>query len=294
MNNIMNTLKTLSLVLALVLLSVLGAEAQTATTQTILSAAVSSGNPGSNGCITVASTTGFSASTQTQTYYAWFDGELMKVQTVNTSSGAVCGTRGYIKTRSTAHPTAAVVFFGLAGASSDGIGYPFTANSPNPGASCTATKFGYLPIINYTDGTLWNCLPVPATGTGTSQTIQYNKWIAFNFMQWSYGHPTVNVNDAAYTATLADEFVIMTRLTAARTITLPPITGVLGKTMIVKNNTENALVITVSASAGQGVGTAGANSITVCNSTQCNSGNGNVGRFVSVATSAGGWSWATW
>lgn len=283
------TLKALALV-SLLVVAAIPSMAQTATTQTILAAAMSSGNPGSSGCFSVASATGFSASTQTATYYSWVDGELIKNNSV--SGTTICGTRGYIKTRSTPHPTASVVFTGQAGLSANGIGYPFTSNSPYPGTSCTATQYGYLPIINYTDGSISNCLPiVGSTAVGTVNAGAYSRWITYSFNQWAYGHPVTTIVDAAYTATLADEFLIMSRLTSARTITLPPITGVLGKTMIIKNNTESALTITVAASANQGVGTTGSNTVVVNASA---AGLGNVLRVVSVATSAGGWSWATW
>ena len=283
----MKTIKTL--LFGLLLLIGLGGQlsAQTATTQTINTVAISA----TAAQITVASTTGFSATTFGQEYDMWVDGELMQVNSVNTTTGVIGVSRGRSPTRAGAHPTASLVFFGLVGGTTaTGGRSPFINQNPAPGATCLSTTFAYLPLINPADGTISNCLATVGTAAlGTMGTNAYGRWISYNFRQWSYGHPTTHVVDANYTATLADEFIIISRLTAARTITFPAITGVAGKTYVVINNTEGPSIVTLAGTANQGVGTTAGGTVTLSPSL-----NNNRVRLVSVATSAGGWSYATW
>src|SRR5439155_6991841 len=73
---------------------------QTATTQTITSAAMTA----TQTTITVASSTGFVASSGTQSYNAWVDGELLKILSQVGSSTTWNVTRGLSPTRGIAHP----------------------------------------------------------------------------------------------------------------------------------------------------------------------------------------------
>ena len=202
-------MKNLILILALAVALVLSAtplSAQTTTTQTSLSAAVTNGFATN---VVVASTSGFSASTQTVTYYLFVDGEQMKVNTVNTATGSIGVSRAVNATRATSHPSGAVVWFGPAGAS------PFVSQNPFPGTSCTATDYQYLPLINMNTGQVIQCRNSRFT-TGDSGIS--------------------GIADANFTASLGDYIIEYTSITAARTVTLPtPVAGMRGKVYIVKN-----------------------------------------------------------
>src|SRR5256712_6056442 len=135
----MKCLKTIGLALALMSVVVLSGFAQTTTTQTVTSAAMTDTQP----TIAVASSTGFTASSGTQSYNAWVDGELIKILSQVGTSTTWNVTRGLSPTRGIAHPTGSVVFVGPAVATG-----PFIMQDQFPGSSCTATSFQYLPLIN--------------------------------------------------------------------------------------------------------------------------------------------------
>lgn len=270
--------------------------AQTSTYSTITTAAINT----TQTCFVLAATTSMQASGaasgpggQPQEWDLWFDGEWAKINTVNTTSNQVCVMRGKSPTRAGPHATASIVFYGPAGKT------PFVVSAPDqnsPGVvnldgqfgSCVSTNYTFLPLINVTNGSIYNCLPTLAQGAlGTVGTNSYGKWVVYGFRQWTTGHPVTMVNDAAYTATLADEFIIVERLTAARTITFPAITGIQGKAYVIINNTENGNLITLAPSASQLMATS--TSITLSPSV-----NNNRIRLISVPTSAGGWAYATW
>src|SRR5207249_8303609 len=141
--------------LALMSAFVVAGFAQTATTQTITSAAMTA----TQTTITVASSTGFTASSATQSYNAWVDGEMVKLNSQVGSSTTWNVTRGLSPTRGIAHPTASLVFAGPAVATG-----PFVMPDPFPGTSCTPTSFQYLPLINVRNNTLWNCISTTVSG----------------------------------------------------------------------------------------------------------------------------------
>lgn len=234
--------------------------AQTATTQTVLSAAIANANVTT---ITVASATGITASTQSQDYNVWVDGELMKVLGV---SGTTLTVRRGVASRATSHPTGSVLFFGPAGAA------PFVSQDPTPGTNCTATAFQFLPLVNVSNGNVITC-------TGS-------RWHTLNFRQWQYGHPVTIITDAAYTATLADEFIVYQKATTGRTVTLPAITGIIGKVYTIAQPLSTAQTITIQGSAGQLFGTSPtAASITMTNTPT---------RVMSVLLGTATWGWITW
>ncbi len=259
-------MKTLSLIIVLAVMAV-SAQAQTVTTQTITSSAT----PAGGNCINVASASGFSASTQAQTYLAWFDGELMKVNTIVGTS--ICGTRGYLKTRQVAHATAVMVFFGPSG----GTTGPFTAISPVPGSACTSTQQQHLPQINYTDGTFYNC----------QTTARGGVWTGFNYQKFAFDEPIINIVDSNYTAVLADKYINYNSITTGRTLTLPAITGITGKVYVITNGATGNGAITVSPSAAQTFGPSGATSATV-------TAVGGALRLISATNTSGGYYWLTW
>ncbi len=287
MKNIMKTLTTLALLIVAVF-GAIPAHAATTTYSTIISAAVNT----TQTCFNVASTTNMQASGALsgpggtpQEWDLWFDGEFTKINSVNTTANQVCVMRGKSPTRAGTHALGSIVFYGPAGKVPFILGSP-DVNNPGPATqtggqfgTCVSTNYAFLPLVDVTDGSVWNCI----TDSGSVQ-----RWIVYAFRQWTTGHPVTNISDAAYTATLADEFINFVGLTAGRTVTLPAITGIVGKTMIIKNGTQNGSTITVASTASQGVGSPG-NATNTTNASQ-----GAVLRLFSYVTAAGGWSWATW
>lgn len=269
-NNMKNTL-FLILAVVVALAIPLGAQAQTATTQTILSAAITSPNATS---IVVGSTTGITASSQTSNFACWTDGEFMRVTGVNTTSLVLTVTRGYQTTRATTHATQSIMWCGVMGGSANGIGYPFTNSSPVPGEVCTSTQYGNLPIINYQTGDWSNCLTSARGG----------QWVTYSYKLWTSGHPVVNVPNTAYTATLADEYVIYSSMSTGRTATLPTATGITGKVMVVKHNAQSQ-TLTVAVPSGNFLGTPGTTSISLTA--------GQTTKLISIQAFSGAWGWAT-
>lgn len=249
--------------------------AQTTTTQTVLTAAITTTTSTQ---VTVASNTGFSVSTATQEYDIWVDGEMMKVQSQVGTSNTYVVSRAVNRTRATAHPTGSLVFFGPAGRG------PFVSQPPWPGSSCTVTSYQYMPLVVYG----------PAVSTGTNGALIANctgsVWNITSLAPNNDLRPTKMINDTAYTALLSDEFIIFQQLSAGRTVTLPAITGLIGKTYVISNSTTNGSTITVATSANQlfgtGQGPFAASSITF-------SGSGNAIRLVSSLVGSS-WIWSTW
>lgn len=281
MKNKLKVLAILSVIVALCGMPT-PAAAQTTTYQTVLSAALTASATN----MTVASTTNMQATGaasgpggQMQTWYAWVDGELVDIRSINTTTNVVQIVRGKSPTRGTAHATASVVFFGPTGNTvRTGGTSPFTNQDLTPGSTCTATQFTFLPILAVNSGNLFNCL---SNATGR------NRWISYNFQQWAFGHPVVPVVDAAYTATLADEFITYVSLTSTRILTLPGITGVVGKTIIVTTNGTGTSSITITPQFNQTIGAGLSATLTQTNA-------GSVTRLISIINATGGYVWGTW
>lgn len=143
----MNKLKTLVIGLALLLWPAFGF-AQTTVTQTTLSAAITTTN---GTLVTVASATGISASSNTQTYWIVVDQEAMQVTAVSGTNLTVI--RGIGGSRAHTHASSAIVYFGPSGSTS---GSPFVAVDP-PLGSCTSANETYSLRINTQNGRIWQC-----------------------------------------------------------------------------------------------------------------------------------------
>src|SRR5439155_16381382 len=232
----MNCLKTIGLTLALTIAVAVSGFSQTATTSTITSAAMSA----TQTTISVASSTGFTASSGTQSYNACVDGELVKLLSQVGSSTTWNVTRGLSPTRGVAHPTASLVFAGPAVATG-----PFVMQDPFPGTSCTPTSFQYLPLINVRNNTVWNCIGTAVSGgAGAAGGGNGSRWNGVSLTKSTTTHPTTVIADAAYTALLADEYIIFNKLSTGRTVTLPAITGIEGKVYVIVNPSTNTSTIT--------------------------------------------------
>jgi len=121
--------------------------AQTALTQTTLSAAISA----TQTRFSVASATGISGPSGgfpgTQLYVLEPGATVGEVMAVNAVSGTTLTViRGY-QNRATAHPSGAIVVI----VPSDGLA------STDPRGSCSASSWPYTPYINATNGYMWVC-----------------------------------------------------------------------------------------------------------------------------------------
>jgi hypothetical protein len=207
----MQTFYRLSRITAAALVAVLilsgSAFAQTATTHTTLSAAVSS----SDTTIRVASATGFTAGTT----WAYVDREIMIVRAVSGTNISVI--RGANGTRATSHVANSRVYVGPVGAF---LGY-------DPSGSCTAANEAYLPQISVASGNVWTC-----------NSAGY--WQAVNFASVQGSLPRKEVADAAYTALPSDYLIVYTSITADRVVTLPSPLGLAGKSLVIAD--ESGLV----------------------------------------------------
>jgi len=171
-------LHVLTLAIVLMAFASVGLFAQATTTQTTLSTAITTT---SMRTIVVASATNItapnlSAGTSTDLY---IDTEAFHVEAVNGTTLTV--TRGANGTRATTHNMGQVVYAGTPGQSG-----PFTAY-PRWG-SCTASQQPILPVIDYVDQYIFNCV----TGTNGVGT-----WVVV--ISGTTNYPVVQTLSTAYT-----------------------------------------------------------------------------------------------
>jgi hypothetical protein len=259
---IMKTLKTLVLALLIVALGSYGYQpsvaAQSTTTQTTLSAAVSDTNTNT---IEVTSATGFTANTT----YAFIDGELMAVQAV--SGTRITVLRGASGTRSGTHRSGAIVHVG-----------PFSAfRSVDPQGSCVPANETYLPQINYITGLVWNCTTqFGATSGGT--------WSAVSTNVTAKDRVPVRLITGNYTVVASDYIIASKTYTGHITVTLPSATGYLGKQLIVTDWAGNASASRTIVIAGLIDSDSGVNISTAFGSV----------RLIGAVTATSGFVWRQW
>lgn len=296
-------MKIKSLIFAAMILVAQSAFAQTTTTQTVLASAITTTTATT---LVVASATGITASTgipgtlgTTGQQYVYVDREQMLVRAVSGTTLTVVRAQG--STSASLHNTGAVVFFGPGGGtwpagggntgSGNVFGGPFS--SVTPFGPCTVTGNTFLPVVNIRNGDVSTCVVVSSTIPGTLGTS--GSWQTTSFAQYAYSMPVTNLNDVAYSALLTDGLINYVGLSTGRTVTLPAITGFVGKVFYVKNSTSNGSTITIAGSNGQGVGTGPA---PLSQGTISQVGPGSVTRLVSVAVINGAtsnqWTWVTW
>lgn len=255
-------MKTLKNIFFAVLLAVMAVPAfgQTATTRTVLSSALGAGT--SANIMTVLSTTGWTASTNSQQSWAYLQGELVQVMSI---SGTQVTVRRAQRGQASAHPANTVVWFGgnatflpATGNVGGGPGNPSVGAAAalppvfvaaDPVGTCTRASNLYLPVINPSTGMIWDCI--------LSTTSTTDQWMAVNLQpQFTSTFPSkrMAVTVATYTALLNDS-IIGVNTNAATTITLPACTGCEGKwyyVMDMAGGVTNApTTITISGSAGQ-------------------------------------------
>lgn len=235
-----NTLKAFIALFVLLAFASVGF-AQTATTRTTLSTAISTVG-GSTETLTVASTTGMSASTNTAQNYLLIDAELMRVTAVP-SSTTVTVTRAYQGT-SSKHAAGAEVRYGVGGGRWD----PATGNTTGvflsggafPTGSCTRASNRFLPVFHIQGSvvTAFDCPNSVSTTTGVWQPWQYfpktSEVGAIQTLPCQAGSTTACTS---YTALVSDYIIVVsTEFTpdnATFTITLPCSSVPAGKVWIV-------------------------------------------------------------
>ncbi len=147
------------LLLAVAVFAPSGMMAVTTTYSTTLASAVN----GTQTTITVAAVTNMVASSQTVNSLIYCDGELMKINTLNTTSKVLGVTRGYDVTNAPSppytgtHPSGALCYFSVQGGNNSSGG-PFVTTDPYPGSVCSTANYPYLPLINIANQKIWNCV----------------------------------------------------------------------------------------------------------------------------------------
>lgn len=240
----MKTLKNLA-ILALLLMGLsVSALAQTTTTRTTLTNAITDT---SSTLFVVASTTGFvGTDNQTSTSPAWgvyIDGEYMEVRTVISSTQFAVTRRG-VGGRAALHPATEIMWAGPRGPSGPFFLTDGTPGQPAPGR-CTRGTLGFAPVINITTGNVWDCI--------LSTTATTANWSAYNFdpiYNSSRPYKKLATTATTYTALPAD-FIIGYNTNNAGTITLPGMTGAVGKEYRIQIEVTGSVSLTIASSNGQ-------------------------------------------
>ena len=232
-----NTIRLFVILAMIMAMMPQGLFAQTATTRTSLSAAITSANATS---MTVLSATGFTASTQSVGQYAYMDKEAVLITSV---AALVIGIRrGQLGTVATPHLSTAFVWAGPRD----------VFISAEPSGRCTRANETYLPQVHTVTGNVYDCIlgPSAATGVTTQNTTSY--WTNVNFLPESKALPykKLRPETTAYTALVTDE-IIGFNTNVAGTITLPAPTGLFGKTYLVQLEITGTVSVTIATSAGQ-------------------------------------------
>lgn len=191
----------LGLVLALAL--PVAVSAQTAVTQTTLSAAVTSNTQKT---ITLASSTGVTAGSG-----LFVDMEAMVVNSINTTSNVATVTRGADGTDAANHASSAVVY---AGPTSGVLGAgPFWMRDPSIG-SCTASTEQYSLRINVHGGRIWQC-----TNSVWMNVIDAYLWVDSTACNSSVSGNSTGTNGATVVGTAPSLPVVQAQTSASSTNT---------------------------------------------------------------------------
>lgn len=244
-----NTIRLLIMALVAVALFAAPTYAQTATTQTALSSAVTTTN---GTTFSLVSASGFLASATGVNYFAYVDQELTSIRSVDSTNNTITVTRGVDGTASR-HVSGSIVTFGVIGAvnraSGDTSGVFVKAD---PIGGCTRGTQGFTIVVNLSTHRYFNC-------NSTS-----GRWVKSDYTpgDGSSFQSVVNPGDAAYTATLLDRYIDYTSASVARTVTLPSVTNLYGKTLTISNFTSGTFqTITIASVNGQTIN--GSASITI-------------------------------
>lgn len=243
---------TFKLVTALIVLLGLAVPgfAQTTTTRTLLTAAITDAST----TITVTSTTNMvgtdNASATSPAWGLYVDAEYMQIRTV-VSSTQLNVLRGQGGTGADRHLSGAIVWAGPRGASGPFSNADGSPGQPAPGM-CTRGTLLFAPMINVITGNIWDCILSPPVGSPTAANSTTAQWSAVNL------NPTYNssrpykklaVTATTYTALPAD-YIIGVNTNVATTITLPSLTGAIGKEYIVQQENTATISLTIATQNG--------------------------------------------
>lgn len=204
MKGINHVMKRFGLLVLFVLVGAVPTFAQTATTATNLTVALTDT---SSRTVQLAAATGVEAGGR-----LFVDQEAMDVVSVNSTTVQV--TRGTHGTPAQQHAVSALVYV----ASRSQIASVFTGERKS--VVCTSTSEAFLPQIDEAKGDIWFC--------------NGGVWTAINWNRVSYNvGRTAVAGTANYTILPTDYLIGITTITAARTFTLPAPTLTQGKSFII-------------------------------------------------------------
>lgn len=245
----MNKMKNLAVLALLFLGMAVSSFAQTTTTRIFLGAAITDTISTQ---ITVSSTTGIiSTDAQTSTSPAWaieVDTEWMQVRTVVNSTTLIVSGRGQGGTKAEQHLINALVWAGPRGAGGPFSNTDGTVAMPAPGR-CTRASLAFQPVINVINGTAWECI-LGVTSAGVAATT--SNWSGVNFVQSVSGsrpYKKLPIASTTYTA-LATDYIIGYNTGVSGTITLPILTGAIGKEYVIQQEVTGAISLTIATGGG--------------------------------------------
>lgn len=155
MKNILRTIRlvTVTLIACLALAGV--SHAQTTLTNTTLGAAITNAN---DSTMTIASTTGWTATSSGAQAYALIDREVVGIRAVNTTTKVITITRGLMGTRATGHANAATVYFVDPTLSTMVLGSNDRSGACSTSGSSDFSQNGaYVPVFNPATGRSFTC-----------------------------------------------------------------------------------------------------------------------------------------
>lgn len=212
--------------------------AQTATTQTTLSTAITA----NTNTMTVASATGIAAGTQ----LVFMDA--IEAVTVGSISGTTVtlSQRGIDGTATASHSTGAIIFASAQPSSSQAS--PFIHGSPtrNPlGSTCIRANQPLLPLIDVDSGNIWDCtsdIQGASTINGNKSNLGTNaaanavaRWKGTQLVSYDQMVlPRVAVINADYQIKPWDYLIaVVSASGGGHNLTLPSATGLLGKQIVI-------------------------------------------------------------
>lgn len=171
-----NIFKSLAFVVAALMLAAIPLHAQANVVRTTISADIGTISSGQTSTISITSTTGMTASTNSLHYFILVDKEIMEVKSLS----PFVVTRGEMGTPVSGHASGAYVFWGPVGTWSNNTGNTngvFMANS-DPVGLCTRTSNQYLPVFGAKSQKIYDCnggnwvsdtLPIAVTASAVRQ-----------------------------------------------------------------------------------------------------------------------------
>jgi len=226
--------------------------AQTTTTSTSVSAALAGG--AQNNILTVVSASGMSASTsstQTFVYVAGGAGPREQMQ-IASISGSTLTVRRATNGTAVPHAIGETVWYGTVGSFNVNTGTAYGVFvSTVPWGQCTRTSQQFLPVITPSTGDISDCILSPPQGSPTAALSTTGRWSSVNNRQAASQRPykKLAVTATTYTA-LPTDYIIGYNTNVNGTLTLPALTGWVGKEYIAQLEITGTHSLTIAPSAG--------------------------------------------